>query len=621
VLAIRLMIFRVTSRQRCRSFAGVRWLAGERFVDDVGDTDITLYGYDQRNRLVLVSHVSAWASRQATGLANFTAKGTALPGSDLELRYTYDYADRRIRRSLDGDGAAGIGQESVSFAAYAGDVRTLEIAQTATVSAGGRVIGFLSQVGQRNFYGNGEDEILAVDKLTWTGAMAAPTSTTSTFWTFTDHQNSVRDIVSGTLPTLGQIVEHRQYDSFGRMLRQTTGPQAGAATTPGVGIDFGYAGRPLEARTGLSDNRARWYEPGTGKFINEDPSGFKGGDANLFRYVGNDPLNQVDPSGLTGKYAQSAGRSGVSAAGFGAYGAGGAGIATMSLAAPNGMTRNMGFATVTTGTNSIVMGPGGTTSVGVVSAQQSSSSFGIRDAASLGVDFAPVPLVGSAKSMVEFATGYDYIADRDTSRVLAAFGIVAGVAPYGKGLLKGGSKIINAAARTADVVGDAARAVGSMDGAVSGLNGAAKEIVRVTQFYNLERGSFGPGASNALATPPNQGVVRLFEGPLVGAATSRTYVSPYAATDQSWVTRMMTGRGTYRNYVEFDVPADRLQPIGGLKGATGLGYFQQYIPGDVSLSEANAKFGQLPVNYGQYIFCTGAGIHGGSSVYEASQRK
>jgi len=59
----------------------------------------------------------------------------------------------------------------------------------------------------------------------------------------------------------------------------------------------------LEARTGLSDNRARWYEPGTGKFINEDPSGFRGGDANLFRYVGNDPLNQVDPSGLAAKWA------------------------------------------------------------------------------------------------------------------------------------------------------------------------------------------------------------------------------------------------------------------------------------------------------------------------------
>jgi RHS repeat-associated protein len=272
----------------------------------VGDTDVTLYAYDQRNRLVAVSHVNAWTSTQAAGLAAFTAQGTPLPGSDLELRSTYDYADRRIRRSIDADGQAGGAQESVSFAAYAGDVRTLEIARPndkLVVDSVRGPIGFLGQVVQRNFYGNGADEILAVDQVAWNTG----TPVTSTFWTFTDHQDSVRDIVSGNAGSLGQVVEHRQYDSFGRIVRRTTGPQTGANTTPGVGIDFGYAGRPLEARTGLSDNRARWYEPATGRFVNEDPSGFRGGDANLFRYVGNDPLNQVDPSGLAAKWASYAG--------------------------------------------------------------------------------------------------------------------------------------------------------------------------------------------------------------------------------------------------------------------------------------------------------------------------
>jgi RHS repeat-associated protein len=84
-------------------------------------------------------------------------------------------------------------------------------------------------------------------------------------------------------------------------------------------VEFAYAGRPFEARTGLSDNRARWYEPGTGRFVNEDPSGFKGGDANLFRYVGNDPLNQVDPSGLAAKWASGA-KASVPTAGWAALG-------------------------------------------------------------------------------------------------------------------------------------------------------------------------------------------------------------------------------------------------------------------------------------------------------------
>ena len=77
----------------------------------VGDTDVTLYGYDQRNRLVAVSHVNTWTNSQAAALGSFAATGAGLPGSDLELRYTYDYADRRIRRSIDADGMAGVGQD------------------------------------------------------------------------------------------------------------------------------------------------------------------------------------------------------------------------------------------------------------------------------------------------------------------------------------------------------------------------------------------------------------------------------------------------------------------------------------------------------------------------------
>ena len=198
-----------------------------------------------------VSHVNAWTATQASAVAAFTAQGTAVPGSDLELRYSYDYADRRIRRSMDADGIAGVGQASVSFAAYAGDVRTLEIAQTATVSAGGRVIDFLGQVVERNFYGNGEDEILAVDKITWNGS----TPTTSTFWTFADHQGTIRDIVSGNAGTRGQVVEHRQYDSFGKILARTANLSPGAATLPGagVGVAFGYTGRPIDEKICLGN--------------------------------------------------------------------------------------------------------------------------------------------------------------------------------------------------------------------------------------------------------------------------------------------------------------------------------------------------------------------------------
>jgi hypothetical protein len=40
------------------------------------------------------------------------------------------------------------------------------------------------------------------------------------------------------------------------------------------------------------------YDPTVGRFLQEDPSGIAGGDANFYRYCGNEPLTHVDPLGL-----------------------------------------------------------------------------------------------------------------------------------------------------------------------------------------------------------------------------------------------------------------------------------------------------------------------------------
>lgn len=40
------------------------------------------------------------------------------------------------------------------------------------------------------------------------------------------------------------------------------------------------------------------YDPTNGVWVSEDPIGFEAGDDNLTRYVGNDPTNATDPSGL-----------------------------------------------------------------------------------------------------------------------------------------------------------------------------------------------------------------------------------------------------------------------------------------------------------------------------------
>jgi hypothetical protein len=45
--------------------------------------------------------------------------------------------------------------------------------------------------------------------------------------------------------------------------------------------------------------RARYYNATLQRFISEDPIGLKGGDANFYAYVGNDPVQLTDPLGLS----------------------------------------------------------------------------------------------------------------------------------------------------------------------------------------------------------------------------------------------------------------------------------------------------------------------------------
>ncbi len=69
-------------------------------------------------------------------------------------------------------------------------------------------------------------------------------------------------------------------------------------TEPTNGDRFKWTGRELDSETGLQYNRARYYDPKTGRWISQDPIGFDAGDGNLYRYVRNDTPNFTDATGL-----------------------------------------------------------------------------------------------------------------------------------------------------------------------------------------------------------------------------------------------------------------------------------------------------------------------------------
>jgi RHS repeat-associated protein len=58
----------------------------------------------------------------------------------------------------------------------------------------------------------------------------------------------------------------------------------------------------FDAVTSLIYDRARFYDPGTGRALSQDPEGLQGGNSNLYVYVGNDPTNETDPSGMQAQY-------------------------------------------------------------------------------------------------------------------------------------------------------------------------------------------------------------------------------------------------------------------------------------------------------------------------------
>ena len=58
-----------------------------------------------------------------------------------------------------------------------------------------------------------------------------------------------------------------------------------------------FPGQYFDSETGLHQNYFRDYDPKTGRYIEADPAGLLGG-MNLYTYVQNNPLTNIDPKGL-----------------------------------------------------------------------------------------------------------------------------------------------------------------------------------------------------------------------------------------------------------------------------------------------------------------------------------
>ncbi|MGE3778910.1 MAG: RHS repeat-associated core domain-containing protein, partial [Pirellulaceae bacterium] len=220
-----------------------------RITDATGE--IREFAYDHRQRLVRV------VDRAGQGSA---------PTQTVE--FLYDALNRRVGRftDLDGDGPA---PERRSYLVHSGDAVLAE-----WVDPDGDGPAPLAE-DHRYLHGPALDQVLAQED-----------ASGQVLWTMTDHLGTVRDVVDGQ----GDVVNHLQYDSFGKVVSETD---------PAVDVVYQFTGREWDAATGLLYLRARYYDPAIGRFTQEDPLGMAGGDVNLYRYAGNRPIEYADPLGMT----------------------------------------------------------------------------------------------------------------------------------------------------------------------------------------------------------------------------------------------------------------------------------------------------------------------------------
>jgi RHS repeat-associated protein len=102
--------------------------------------------------------------------------------------------------------------------------------------------------------------------------------------------------VSALVDTSANVQERYIYDPYGTVA--ILAPNWSTRGSSSFGWIFLQQGGRFDNGTGLYSFRYRDFSPILGRWVENDPIGFGGGDTNLYRYLSNDPNSAKDPSGL-----------------------------------------------------------------------------------------------------------------------------------------------------------------------------------------------------------------------------------------------------------------------------------------------------------------------------------
>lgn len=144
------------------------------------------------------------------------------------------------------------------------------------------------------------DDILAAD-VTSFGVTQKLAPSVGSYMFLKDQLGSIQNIADSN----GNVVEKYTYSAYGKNVGIRDGSGADITSNPLLSFSYGFAGREWDRETELYYNRARYYDPSVGRFLQQDPYAGAIEDpittVNRKVYAGGNPQNLTDANG---KFAQ-----------------------------------------------------------------------------------------------------------------------------------------------------------------------------------------------------------------------------------------------------------------------------------------------------------------------------